>query len=959
MPIPVTQKFLNAAGADSNLPVAQVQLLLGNYFSSAAYGTTAGAQGAQQQANYPASGAVDGDRTEINVGPAGGADNDIGLSSWRSASPPDDVGTINLIITMTQSRIINRIKLYHLSGHALKSFFLTWWDGANWQPLAATTDQGPGNGVLFNTTGTLDVIDFPDVTTTQVRLSVVHTAVAHDDANVVEIEAYRKIDITSRVKGVKVQRQRDYKLDNPMAAQLTLDCTNDDRFFSISHIPTSTELASGFVNQELAPGVNLIVSYGFTYYSTNPELVSSFVGTIDRIQVRPKTRDAVIEARDGMKQLINRIDSSKLKTSQTIDSNIRYVLNRANISNYEMALDPVSIDIDYFFTDAQAQLDSIRDLTQAAVDAAFYFDEMGIATFKNYTTLTPQNKVFTSQTDFQTGTFTGSMVTVPDQLELSPTNGGTGELVSNQGQSTGQLNTPASPTGVRQLGFSILPTIDGTINSVSAAIIFQGPSGTTGTIQIQLCADNSGVPGTVLQSISISHLFSPNQFTLGNETVNFTVSNNTLYWLVFAITTGTLVNSFIVSMPTGATGSWSGGGNAKARTETTAWQDVEDTNTNTPIGTVAGSYVLTGNALTGTWTSPSVDTGTSTTSFGLLTNTQVLNSGSITWFTRSSPNLVTFSPFVAIGGNGQIQSPTARYLQAKVEIDLGSSSNPSPLVLDVTLNWNSGAGSSKYPPAPSSFTFRFDSTLLDLQQEIADNLGGDTSILNDVTVQAQPLVLTGANTDTVWQGSTGVPPVNISGTVPLSVTMGQVITLSIFVSGGMDTSNMSGANPSAAAVVFGAGATGSWSFTSIHPTLPVLVINVTNGGTITDLRLVGKTFSSSTYVQAQRITDADSVAKYGGRQLSISNTWIVGSQVASTIATSIVNNFKAPTTYIPKASVRPMFSVQINDRVTVVDINTDLSADYLVVGVEHDLAVTDKAGTAQTDLTLLQVPAGF
>ena len=70
--IPVSTKFKNAQNADSNLPVSKVELLLGNYANAAAYGTTAASSG-DFSADYPASGAIDGDRTEINCGPASAA----------------------------------------------------------------------------------------------------------------------------------------------------------------------------------------------------------------------------------------------------------------------------------------------------------------------------------------------------------------------------------------------------------------------------------------------------------------------------------------------------------------------------------------------------------------------------------------------------------------------------------------------------------------------------------------------------------------------------------------------------------------------------------------------------------------------------------------------------------------------------------------------------------------------
>src|ERR1051326_5413354 len=109
MPLPVSAQFLAASEADVNFAASRVQLVLGNYASAPAYGSTAASSGAYSS-DYPAAGAIDGDRTEINVGPASGADNDVGKSSWRSSGVPDNGDTVTLTITFNPSRTINRTK---------------------------------------------------------------------------------------------------------------------------------------------------------------------------------------------------------------------------------------------------------------------------------------------------------------------------------------------------------------------------------------------------------------------------------------------------------------------------------------------------------------------------------------------------------------------------------------------------------------------------------------------------------------------------------------------------------------------------------------------------------------------------------------------------------------------------------------------------------------------------------
>ena len=201
-------------------------------------------------------------------------------------------------------------------------------------------------------------------------------------------------------------------------------------------------------------------------------------------------------------------------------------------------------------------------------------------------------------------------------------------------------------------------------------------------------------------------------------------------------------------------------------------------NTNPP--TFLGLNLLFGS--TGTWISPILDTGASTLSYGSIVATSVLNGGTIAFFTQSSADGVTWNAFIATSMSGQILSPLLRYLHVMVVITLGPG-GVTPLILDITAGWTTGGGSVKYPLL-ASFVFQFDSQLLDVQQSLADNLGGDSSILNDIIVQAQPLVLTGTNTDTVWQGTVGTPPVSISNTdFPFAVVPGTYVGFTPYISG--------------------------------------------------------------------------------------------------------------------------------------------------------------------------------
>lgn len=973
MSLPVSDAFIAAQLADSNKPVSQVQLVLGNYFSASAYGTTVAASGAA--ANYPAAGAIDGDRTEINIGAASAADNDVGQSSWRSTVAPDTTPQ-TLTMTFSQSRTLNRIKLYHLAASGLKTYRLAYWDGSAYVNFAATSDIAGVGEVSITSTHQLDTIDFDDISTTKIRLTVSATVVAADPANVVEIEAYRLVDITDRVKGVRVQRQRDFKLGNPMATVVSLDCINDDRFFSISHTPTTAEVADGFVNSELQPGMGILVAMGFDIAAGEQEVASLLVASVDRLTIRPQTRDVKIEGRDGMKALINKIDSSKLKTSTDIGTIVQYVLNRANISNYEMHLDTTSISLDYFFSDQQDQLSTIQDLVQAAGDATFYFDEYGFAVFKFFSTSTTLQHIYTSQADWEAGTLDAiDTTTVPGQISYQL------KKATTWNNATAGWSSTLSGVSFAHDADGLALTITSNSGAGESAIITRALTATIGewSLTFREGAANSNSSGFQINILRATTAVGSNRYyvamipsTFANTYV-FSINKVVSGLFTEIARTGPLASRnrgtvHTMRITRNALGNfvlYIDGTQVLAATDLAITTSVLFGYTMTSGGGALGDVVhfqdnypyIPGGTGTGTWTGPALDMGATITSLGILSFTQVLSGGTTAYYTATSADNVTYDAFVAISGTGQINSTVRRYIKVKAVLVVDTLNN-SPAILDITVNWTTGAGSPKYPPAPSSFTFSFDSVLMDVQQELADNLGGDSAILNDVTVQAQPLVLTGANADVVFQGTIGTPPAAISAGTPLAVTNGQTLTYRPYIPGGMDTSRMSGANPAAGAITFAGGGAGSWVFSSIHPTLPVLVITITGTGNITNLQIQGKVFAAATYLQAQNSSDAASKAIYGDRRLSISNQWIVSASLASSIASTIVTNSKNPTSYIPSVDVRPCFAAQIGDRITVEDENLDLSADYVFVGLSHIFNSQGGVADVRTQGTLLKVPAG-
>ena len=1323
----VSNAFKLAEQADVNQIAANLYLVLGNYASASAYGSTASASSSDGSGNYPASGSIDGDRTEINVGAASAADNDVGLSSWRSSVAPDTTPQ-TLTIDFGVSRKLTRLKLYHLASHALKSFKFSYsLDNISYTDFAATTDVG-GAPTLFTTTKKIDTVDFTEITARYIKLTISATDVALDMANVVELEIYRIIEVSDRVISAEMNRSRDYKLANPLASTLKLACDNSDRFFSFDHIPTTVETALGFVNAELKPNIGVIAKYGYAYGGGTPEVAIVFVGYLDRITISPKDRKATLEFRDSMKVLLNQTVSSKLKTSLDLSTAMQYALNLANISNWEMSFDTTGLTLDYFFLSGQSVASAVRDLTQGAGDAIFYFNENGIATFKTFLGSTPQQRTITSQAEWEAGSVFTNIDTksTPGQINrkwfllddfadnnfnLNPA--WTNRIATQSYTDTSQadflagtvltnIDTDSSPGDIQRKWFLIDDFADGNASTNPAWVLkvaqrgnfppfapnnwtvtsnqlyYQCPVGLNagtaytpfnkavgtweakikmtdknGTAKFVFIANSTGFDFTTVLGNGYAVKISPNgivtrmaivrldtagfdtelagadsNFTSGNYfTIRVTrdqAGNMSLYKNgVIVCSTGSPDTDFNTSAyvgfsavstssatlfyfddiyfanginPTGAANSvqsvfesqvrdqsaqvlsegifsavystpagtdlqfWTatsndgitwdawvpitngaligsatkryikyrslfncpidtGLNNANTATPVISsvtinytvvgWQAISqslnylpgtsglmagiDLPFNQPIGTWRGLFTCTPGAGGGSLvrmyvvtTGYSIPQGTYTDGYyvqldqknskigiykigssgtrtllaevaqaintsahsvrmtrestGQLTvyfdevqvvqvtdttytqvtvfslevdptgdnnsvtqiddiyfSKQVDGTGAITnvaavyesqvidmtasialiglfeaniitptgtsliFYTATSSDGITFDPYIVVAPGGQITSTVKRYLKFKAAMsapeDIGTKADLStPVVTDVTIHWNTTGGSQKYPQTVS-FTFRYDDVLLNVDQQITDNLGGDSSIANDVTVQAKPLLLSGTSADTKWQGTVGTPPVSISVTNPLNVTNGQVLTYDVVVSGGMDISFMSGASPAGAVVTFAGGATGSWIFSRIHPTRPKLVITITASGTITDLRIVGKSFSNSNYIQSQNANNPQSIRLYGDRPLQISNQYIINSGVALTVATRLLANYKDPTSFVSICEIRPTFSMGLGDRIRIIDDNTDMNADFIAVGVRQSIQASMSNGEAKTELTLLRVAA--
>lgn len=1036
MPIPVSAAFKAAEESDSNQIATAVQMVLGDYANKDSNASVASSTG-DFSLDFPASGANDGDRTEINIGPASVADNGIGRSSWRSSGIPDNGDVVQITVDfgpfsaggfgeggfgeggygegVGTLRTFNRTKLYHLNGQGLTSFQLEYWTGAAWVQYAKTPDI-VGSGLNVSTTLQLDTIDHAAVTGLKVRLTVYHTQVAADFANVVAIEIYNLVDITDRVKSVQTNRARDYKLANNMASTVTLTCDNGDRFFSPAYTPTAAEVAAGFVNSELRPGLGLLVQQGFDYGGPR-ELVRTFTGTIDLFRPKSVPREADIDCRDAVKEILNRSVSAKLKTNIDVGDIITYVLNLVNISNYEMSIDKTSILEDHFFTFQQTVATTIQQLVQACGDAQFYFDENGMATFRQYLQNVPQQHTDTTQADFNAGTVlqnidTGSnpgafrtqWILIDDFFFVLAGFPGPAEdpwVVDTQANVTITV-VLAGVDGASVTLANTNPTFQCALHRAPFTLTTQNPAYGTFRFKCQSVCSGGGsatiefitfvngfvqvgldYPGYALAFTAASVLLTRRDVGGASTTLLTVAANDGLEheWRITRSTSGVFnVYRDGVFMGTATDNTYTanerltwGQSGAISDAATTTLKAVWWSNDLLP--TAALPYDSPTYPKEPIFESQVIDQQASILTEGnVIVNVDVPATTSINIYTATSSDGLSFDPYVLAGTSTvggtltfAIGSAVKRYIKYKIELVIRNTGSGyagsifitdghTPTVFDVTLTWFTTAGQNKYH-ASVDFFLRYDGSIQNIEEEFSDSLGGDTAIINDIAVTSNPLILAGTDADTRWQGTANTPAEAISAGNPLAVAPG-TYTFSIAVSSGMDTSLMAGANPAAAVVVFAGGAAGSWSFSLIHPTTPVLKVIVTVGGTITDLRLVGKAFqNSSTPIQALA-SDAASIAKYNKRSQTISNSFIINQGIAALIAAKAIANYKDPIVYLPNMEIRPHFRMQLGDRVNVVDDNTGLAVDFNVVALGHVVAGTPSGAEARGSVTLIKIPQG-
>lgn len=965
--IPVSASFLASENSDVNKPQVKVQLVLGDYCVKNIATTNID----KYSTDWPVYGMCDGDRTELNAGPASGAYNGVGLSCWRSSNKPDGVHTSYRAfanIAFDQGRYINRLKIYHHSAHPLKEYVIYGGVVGSWgTQLVSTTGAFDLSSPLVTITSNqqLDIIDLPyDFYTYGLRIMVDDVVHHGEEVYVIEMEAYRVMDITSRVMSVNLDEGQDFKFGNPIASQTTINCDNSDRYFSFDYVPTTSEISSGFVNNEIAPNVGIILSYGF-----NNEYWVKFTGSIDRITINPGGRTASIVGRDNLKRLLNQTLSCKLKPNTDIADLVKYVLNICNFSSWEISVDTTGIVIDYFFTNQEYAVDTIRKLVQAAGDASFTFFPYGNSVFYNYMANVQQRAVYTTATDFQSCSLTNiDPVGFPNQIQkqwvliedwTTGTRSGTGwayeawiAATTTSGDGGTVIYTPTGGGFMSTSSPYTTGTWEARLNRgtyVSAQFVFMSKydfytrvgwasdaywvSFNSGGAWLyrSLSGTRTGLASTSVANDENYHTVRVTRDVNGLMNVYFDGT------LILTATDTTVDSCAYFGMYINAGGSFGKIYYSNAILDPTV------------AVSTATSYIESG----------SIDQSALITAEQLFQSYNVVPaSSSIVFQTRTSTDGSSWGSWTTATSGSTIPSTTHQYIEWNATLTDTMNvlfSFVQATIYDVELNWLTGAGRAKYPTTISKY-IADSTTLLGISQDYTDELAGDTAVYNDIQVQAQPMILmgdpTGVPADNIqWQATVGTPPVGVSASNPFPITNGVTYTFNIVPDNPVDTNRMSGASPACIAITFASSGTGTYSFTYISPTAPILQIVCTHTGTITNLQLIETHFENNNTILLQEAKDTSSISSYGLRSYNISNEFIVNPNFALSIANSYISQFKDPRSYISQCIIRPTFSILLGDRVNVSESNTNLHTDYIVVGIKTVYSLSD----IHTEYTLMEL----
>lgn len=254
----------------------------------------------------------------------------------------------------------------------------------------------------------------------------------------------------------------------------------------------------------------------------------------------------------------------------------------------------------------------------------------------------------------------------------------------------------------------------------------------------------------------------------------------------------------------------------------------------------------------------------------------------------------------------------------------------------VTTLWHSGKVY-LYKPAPvvstsPVFSFSYDGTLISLQSMLTDQNGGDNSILNDIEVKSDAQSLAASATVYTHSG------------VPLYIPAGTTVIIYPELNVVCDTTLV-------LHVTWSATGNGETSSIVQHPFKPTIILTAGSVAVyVTILTITGTEIVSIGTLRAVAVDTAAKLFQYGRRRFSLQNDYITGPNMPGIIANGLLLKYKDPTSLIESLEVSYCPNIEIEDVVLVSETNSNISRNYIVVGITH----TVTSASATTKLKLIK-----
>lgn len=221
-----------------------------------------------EKTKYPASAAIDGDRTGVNWGNSGGwNDNTIGyfpdsleftFNGTKSISEVD-------VFTIQDGNPTTPTELMTFSRSGITAFDVEYWDGTSWKIIPGGSISG--NNLVWRK------ITFIAVSTNKIRL-IIRGSQSNDFSRLIEMEAYANgVNVAAKANGGSVRASSEYldASDNIIHAQQT----------HIAEIPTLKGTAYIWMADRWGSRTDGIKGHDFQYWSS--PLVFNNDGSIQKL----------------------------------------------------------------------------------------------------------------------------------------------------------------------------------------------------------------------------------------------------------------------------------------------------------------------------------------------------------------------------------------------------------------------------------------------------------------------------------------------------------------------------------------------------------------------------------------------------------------------------------------------------------------------------------------------------